>query len=186
MKSYKYSARDSTGQRKEGLRQAASSNDVLGWLREEGLTPVSVSEIAVSVKKKLSRGKRVKSGDLGALCWQLTTMVEGGITVTTALETISEDIENQQLQDVLQQILEKMNKGETFSDSMSQFPNVFNRLSCALVLAGESGGNLPAALRRLAEYFDNRDKLAKKVKGATAYPIFVFSFILLCLNTSPY
>jgi type IV pilus assembly protein PilC len=38
---------------------------------------------------------------------------------------------------------------------------------------------LPESLKRLAEYFDNRDKLARKVKGAMAYPIFVLSFIVV-------
>ena len=138
MKRYKYIARDSSGQRKEGLKEAASSNDVLGWLREQGFTPVSVNEMAVATQKtqRTTLRKRIKSADLAALCWQLTTMVEGGIAITTALETISEDIENLQLREVLQQILEKMRKGETFSSSVSEFPKVFNRLSCAMILAG--------------------------------------------------
>jgi len=181
MKSYKYIARDSSGQRKQGLRQAACSNDVLAWLREQGFTPVSVNEASEDVKqtRQTSRRKRIKSADLGALCWQLTTMVEGGISITTALETIAEDVENSQLRAVLQQVLEKMHKGGTFSDSISEFPKVFNRLSCAMILAGETGGNMPEALRRLAIYFDNRDKLTKKVKGAMAYPVFVLGFIVL-------
>ena len=181
MKSYKYIARDASGQRKQGLKQAACSNDVLAYLREQGFTPVSVNETSKNVKqtRRASRRKRVKSADLGALCWQLTTMVEGGIPITAALETISEDIENSQLREVLQHVLEKMHQGEPFSDSIAEFPKVFNRLSCAMILAGETGGNMPEALRRLAVYFDNRDKLGKKVKGAMAYPVFVLGFIIL-------
>ena len=181
MKRYKYIARDSSGQRKEGLREALSSNDVLAWLREQGLVPISVNEMSLDVKKtqRKTRRKCVKSADLSTLCWQLTTMVEGGIPITTALETISEDIENLQLQQILQQVVEKMNKGEPFSEGISEYPKIFNTLSCAMILAGETSGNLPEALRRLAEHFDGRDKLAKKVQGAMAYPIFVLGFIVL-------
>jgi len=181
MKSYKYIARDSSGRRKEGFRESLSSNDVLAWLREQGFIPVSVSEMVLETKKTQHKGrrKRVKSADLSALCWQLTTMVEGGIPITTALETIAEDIENLQLQNVMQQIVEKMHKGEPLSESISEYPKIFNTLSCAMILAGETSGNLPEALRRLAEYFDSRDKLAKKVQGAMAYPIFVLGFIIL-------
>ncbi|MHC4259090.1 MAG: type II secretion system F family protein [Planctomycetota bacterium] len=183
MKGYQYIARDSSGQRKEGVKEATSSNEVLAYLREEGLTPVSISEIATSSRKsrRTQRRRRIKSADLAALCWQLTTMVEGGIPITTALETIAEDIENSDLRKILLEVLHKMEKGETFSDSISEYPKVFNRLSCALILAGEVGGTLPTSLRRLAEYYDNRDKLSKKVKGAMAYPIFVITFILLIL-----
>ena len=181
MKSYKYIARDLSGQRREGLREAACSNDVLGWLREQEFTPVSVSEVSEKPQKtrRPIHQKRVKSADLGALCWQLTTMVEGGIPITAALETIAEDVENLRLQQVLQQLVEKMHRGVPFSESISEFPKVFNPLSCAMILAGETGGTLPKALRRLAEYFDNRDKLTKKVKAAMAYPIFVVGFIVL-------
>ncbi len=182
MTSFKYIARDATGIRKEGLRQAISSGDILGWLREQGLTPVSVSETIIGVRKAQSQKssrKRIKSADLAALCWQLTTMVEGGIPITEAIAVISEDIENLQLQQILHKILEKMHQGETLSGSMSQFPSVFNKLAVAIILAGETGGSLSDALYRLASYFDNRDKLKKKVQGAMAYPAFVFIFIIL-------
>ena len=184
MKTFKYSACDTTGSRKEGLTQANSANDVMGWLRERGLTPVSIQEIAEAVKHahKKQKRRKIKSAEIAALCWQLTTMVEGGIPVTTALETISADIENIQLQEVLHRILDKMRKGENFSGGMAEYPKVFDQLSKAIVLAGETSGNLPGALKRVAEHFDSRDRLAKKVKGAMAYPIFVLVFIILIVT----
>ncbi len=182
MKCYKYIARDTGGRRREGLTQADASRDVLGWLREQGYTPVSVSEVAekkrVATRQKGAR-KRVKSSDLAALCWQLTTMVEGGIPITAALDTVGDDIDHLQLRQILRQVTEKVKKGEPFSQSIAEYPKVFNSLSCAMILAGETSGNLADAIHKLAEYYDSRDKLAKKVKGAIAYPIFVASFITL-------
>ncbi len=182
MKSFKYTARDSSGRKKEGHTQAPSSSDVINWLREQGYTPISIKESAYKApkqKKTKGRKKRIKSAELAALCWQLNTMTEGGIAITSALHAISEDIENLALQEILKQIVQKVERGQTLSDSISEYPKVFNQLACAMILAGETSGNLPQALRRLAEYFDNRDKLAKKVKGAMAYPVFVFCFIIL-------
>jgi type IV pilus assembly protein PilC len=181
MKSFKYSACDASGSRKEGLTQANSANDIVAWLRERGLTPVSIQEIREVVKQapKKQRRRRIKSAEVAALCWQLTTMVEGGIPITTAIETISSDIENLQLQEVLHRILDKMRRGENFSGGIAEFPKVFDQLSKAIILAGETSGNLPGALKRVAEHFDSRDRLAKKVKGAMAYPIFVLCFIVL-------
>jgi type IV pilus assembly protein PilC len=181
MKSYKYIARDFSGTRKEGLTQAACANDVLSWLRQQSFTPVSVNEISTAVKEKHARSgrKRIKAADLAALCSQLTIMLEGGIPITAALSIVAEDIENSQLQQVLQQVAERMQKGEPFSESMSKFPRVFNQLACAIVLAGEIGGNLAGALQRLADYFENRDKLISKVRSAISYPIFMFTFIVV-------
>jgi len=179
--SYRYIARDASGERREGFMEAAYPNDVLGWLREKGFTPISIDEVSTEIRRvqRAPRKRRIKSADLAAFCWQMTTMLEGGIPITIALDTIAEDIENLQLQRILQQVSEKMKKGMPFSDSVKDFPKVFNQLFHALILAGETGGTLPSTLRRLAEYLDNRDKLGKKVKGAIAYPIFVLSFIVL-------
>ena len=181
MTSYRYIARGMGGGRKEGIRQAACSADVLSWLREQDFTPILVNELYAGDNKsgRTIRRKRVRPSDLAALCWQLTTMMEGGIPATTALETIAEDIENLELRRILLLVLEKMRKGETFSRSLSEFPKVFDKLSCAIILAGETSGNLAESLRKLAVHYDSRDKLTKKVKGAMTYPIFTFSFIIL-------
>ena len=182
MKSYGYIARDETGAQRKGLTEAASSTDVLDRLREQGLTPISIKETSMSHAsrpKSKGRRKRIKSADLAALCWQLTTMLEGGIPITTSLDIVSNDIENVQLQKILAQISEKVRKGQPFSESIAEFPRIFNRLACAMILAGETSGNIAGAMGKLAQYFDNRDKLAKKVKGAMAYPIFVLSFIII-------
>jgi len=181
MGSYKYTARGFAGERKEGIKEASSSNDIIGWLRKQGLTPVAVTEISPPRKnpRRQLRRRRIKSSELAAFCWQLTTMIEGGIPVTTALDTIAQDIDNFRFQQILKQIAENIKKGESFSISISKFPTVFNRLAQAMILAGETGGTLAETLARLATYFDNRDKLAKKVKGAMAYPTFVLTFIIL-------
>ena len=181
MKSYKYVARDSTGTQKRGLVQAASSNDVLNYLREQGLTPISINETSsgASKSRRVKQRKRIKSAELAALCWQLSTMVEGGIPITVALDTIAEDAESSNLGPILRRISEKVKKGQSFSDGIAEFPKVFNNLSRSLILAGETSGNLGGTMGKLAEYFDNRDKLARKIKGAMAYPIFVMAFITL-------
>jgi type IV pilus assembly protein PilC len=182
MKKYEYVARDLAGKQKKGAAQAANSNEVLNQLREQGLTPISVKEVTKKgVPKVQHKGRRksIKSADLAALCWQLSTMLEGGIPITTALDIIGDDTDNAQLQRILKQISEKVKKGQPVSECVAEYPKVFNRLSCAMLLAGETGGNIAKAIGKLAEYFENRDKLAKKVKGAMAYPIFVLSFIII-------
>jgi len=182
MKNYGYVARDLAGKQKKGYVQAANSNEVLNQLREQGLTPISIKEVTKKGIKKVQqkgRRKRIKSADLAALCWQLSTMLEGGIPITTALDIIGEDTDNVQLQGILKQISEKVKKGQPVSECVAEYPKVFNRLSCAMILAGETGGNISKAIGKLAEYFEGRDKLAKKVKGAMAYPIFVLSFIVI-------
>ncbi len=181
MRNYRYIARDDSGRRKEGLTQAISSGDVLGWLREQGFTPISINEINIAseqIEAKHRRG-RIKSADLSALCWQLTTMLEGGIPITIAIDTTAEDIEHLSLRKVLEDISTNIKNGKPFSECAAEYPRVFNDLCCAIIMAGETSGNLASALRKMAEYFENRDKLIKQVKAAVTYPVFVLGFIIL-------
>jgi type IV pilus assembly protein PilC len=180
MITYRYVARDFAGDIREGLTKAACETDVLGWLREQGCTPVSVESVSTAARKKLriSFFERVRSSELAAIFWQLTTMVEGGITIAEALDAIAEDIENRKLQKILRRMLARIERGGTFSEGMAEHPKVFNQLSYALVLAGETGGDIGAAFKRVAEYFTSRDRLARKVKKAIAYPAFVVGFVI--------
>ncbi len=181
MQVYSYTVKTFAGERKEGVKQAASVNELSGWLREQGFVPIKVREISSERKKKASSSSRknVKAAELSAVYWQLTTMLESGVPVATALGTIAEDIENAYLQTIIKDILTKVNKGEPFSVGIADYPKVFNKITTAMILAGETSGNLPDSLKRLAEYFDGRDKFGKKVKVALAYPIFVLIFIVL-------
>ncbi len=181
MQTYQYIAKDSKGQRREGIYSATATTDVVSWLREQGLTAVAVDEVARQVKTK-PRGKmskRVKSSDLSAFCWQLATMIEGGVPITEAIDSIKQDTANSSLEFILGRVLEKITHGETFSSSVAEFPNVFNVMSRAIIMAGETSGTLALSLRRLGNYYDTRDKLKKKVQVATAYPAFVMSFVVV-------
>jgi type II secretory pathway component PulF len=179
MKSFTYIARDPSGGRREGMLAANSSHEALEILHTRQLTPIAVQETLArgDTKRQTGRRRRIRSADLGAMCWQLSTMIEGGLTITTALDIIAEDTDNLQLRHVLQQTRAKVSEGRLLSDGLRAFPHIFNRLALAIVVAGETGGDLGQALRTLAEYFDNRDRIAKKVRGAVSYPIFVLVLI---------
>ncbi|MHC4636670.1 MAG: type II secretion system F family protein, partial [Planctomycetota bacterium] len=184
MAGYKYIARDIAGSRREGEIEAGSTMDVLSFLQERDWTPVSIGQVAAEIKKKkgVLGPRRIWSSDLSAVFWELTTMINGGIPLTTSLETISEDIENHTLQKVLLDVLERVEKGEPFSDSIAQHPVVFNQLTYAIILAGEISGDLGKSFRRIAEYYDDRDKLARKVRAAVSYPAFVIGFLVLIVT----
>lgn len=181
MSTFEYVAWDQTGTCQEGVKQAASQEDVLAFLRNEQWTPVSVTEVQQAIREKTTTVsyRKVKSADLATFCWQLSTMLGGGLSITMAIETIADEIPNPYFEFVLKDIADKLGKGFTMADCMEAYPKVFSRLSCAMVQAGETGGSLTQTLERLAEHFENRDKLIRKVRGALMYPAFVVGFIVV-------
>jgi len=123
--------------------------------------------------------KKIKSEDIATFCWQLNIMIEGGVSVADAMGIISEDIDNLHLRDIVQQITQEMKSGESLSDCIAKYPRIFNPIFRAMIMAGETGGSLPMALQRLAKYYEGRDKLIRKIKGALSYPIFISVFVTL-------
>jgi len=184
LKSFKYTARTLSGEREEGVRRAGSETEIFSWLHSKSLIPVEVRKVETVAKKRSRSGKgiRVKSMDIAAFCWQLTTMVEGGVTTASALDIIAKDIDNKQFGQIITEISERLKRGESFSNSVAEYPKTFNSLFCAMIMVSETGGSLPTVLQRLAKYYDERDKLARKVKSALAYPVFCLVVIIAVLS----
>ena len=184
MKTYEYSAWDAAGVCKQGITSAASEEQALALLRDEQLTPVSVTEVAAKNKRKPHTqrgGKRIKSQDLAAFCWQLGTMIGGGLPITTAIVTIADEMPNKTFETICKDIAERLERGESLAESVALHEKVFGKLGCAMIMAGESSGSLTESLARLAEYYENRDKLVRKVRGALAYPMFVVGFVIVII-----
>ncbi|MHC5018094.1 MAG: type II secretion system F family protein [Planctomycetota bacterium] len=181
MKTFEYVAWDYSGNCKEGVRQAPNEDDLLTYLRSEELTPAVINEVVGTPKKKKDavRYKKVKSMELATFCWQLNTMLSGGLSITVAIQTIADEIENPYFESLLKNMARQIEKGMSFTDCVRQYPKVFGKLCCAIIMAGETGGSLTASLERLAEHYENRDKLVRKVRGAMAYPAFVVAFIVV-------
>jgi type IV pilus assembly protein PilC len=181
MKTFEYVAWDYSGNCKEGVRQAPSEDELLTYLRSEELTPAVINEVVGTLKKKKDeiRYKKVKSMELATFCWQLNTMLSGGLSITVAIQTIADEIENPYFEYLLKNMSQQIEKGMSFTDCVRQYPKVFGKLCCAIIMAGETGGSLTASLERLAEHYENRDKLIRKVRGAMAYPAFVVAFIVV-------
>lgn len=181
MATFEYVAWDAAGSCKQGVKTADSEESILSLLREESLTPVSVTEIAIEERQERGfiPGKRIKSQDLAAFCWQLGTMIGGGLPITTAIMTIASEMPNKSLEQVCKDIAARLEHGQTLTEAVTLYEKVFGRLGCAMIMAGESSGSLTHAMGRLAEYYENRDKLVRKVRGAMAYPLFVMGFIVV-------
>jgi type IV pilus assembly protein PilC len=172
-----------TGGEVSGVLQGDSRSEILTWLREKSYTPISLEEVTLTLekRKKAKRRTHIRSSDMASFCWQLNTMIDGGVTITDAIDTIVEDIDNRKLQDILKEVAEKMKTGQSFYDSVREYPKIFNALFCAMIRAGEASGTLCAVLTRLADYYDRRDDLNRKVRKAIAYPAFIVGFVIIVL-----
>ena len=203
MATFQYIAKDSTGAERRGTVEAGDRNSAIAAVRAQGLLPTALGEVKggasapaakkaakapASAKKKggaLNKDikiniklpkflqGRIKTKVLTQFTRQLATLVNAGLPLMRGLEVLKRQMKDPQMAEALGGISENISAGGTFSESLTQYPKIFDNLYVNMVKAGEAGGVLEVVLGRLAEFAEKSEKIKNKVKGAMIYPIVV-------------
>ncbi|HBQ41549.1 MAG TPA: type II secretion system protein GspF, partial [Halieaceae bacterium] len=81
-------------------------------------------------------------------------------------------------QGLLLQVRSRVAEGHTLAYAMGEFPLVFNEMYRAMVNAGEHAGFLGPVLAQLADYNEQRQYTAQKLKMAMIYPFILIAVAL--------
>ncbi len=153
---------------------AESEQDVVHQLRSQNLIVLRMSE--VKEKKKMSSTlftRRVTADDIVLFTRQLATMVGAGLPLIQALTTLREQVTNPGLESVIEEVVQSVEAGASFSESIGRHPKIFNKLFVNMVRAGEASGQLTQILERVANYLEEMSSLRRKIRAAMMYPIIV-------------
>jgi len=120
--------------------------------------------------------RRIRTRDVCRVARQLATLLRAGMPLVPALSALVEQLRgirarDNPLAEIIEQVANDVNSGNTLADALSKHPNVFSSLFVNMVAAGETSGTLEEVLLRLAEILEKRVHLAAKVKSAIAYPL---------------
>jgi general secretion pathway protein F len=120
--------------------------------------------------------RRIRTRDVCRIARQLATLLRAGMPLVPALSALVEQLrgtraQNNPLAEIMEQVANDVNSGNTLADALGKHPNVFSSLFVNMVAAGETSGTLEEVLLRLAEILEKRAHLAAKVKSAIAYPL---------------
>jgi type IV pilus assembly protein PilC len=131
---------------------------------------------AGSVMDKM-RGFRVEFGpgrkDILHFTNQLAVMIRAGISLQDALEGIGEQQSNLKFQAVIRDLKGRIEEGNSFSQALAEYPNIFSNLYVNMVAAAEASGSLSDMLQKLAEYLDEENDTRSQVKSAMVYPVII-------------
>ena len=182
MRSYQYEAINKAGESVTGKLEAEEQSGAAARLRSMGLMAMEIKEIKQSsLFSGLKISSKVKLGDLSLFSRQLAAMLNSGIPLTRALNTLSKQVTNQTLSKALIEIGLNVEGGVGVSEALKGFPNIFSSLYVDMVKAGESGGSLEITLTRLSNQLQKSKELRDNIKSATFYPIVVLAFAVLIL-----
>ena len=195
MAKFRFKAVDSQGKEVSSTVEADSQRAAIEKIRAMKLTPKAIGQVredaagapppaaekpakkksAMDINIKMPRlfKQRVKPKDLMVFTRQLATLVDAGLPLLRGLRVLHRQCQNETLKEALAGMIDTVETGNTFSESLANYPKIFNHLYVNMVKAGEAGGVLETVLNRLAEFMEKAEKIKNKVKGAMTYPIVV-------------
>ena len=177
MLTFEYQAKNSaTGQKIKSKIQADNEQTAAKLIREQGLVPLDV-EVEKSATKHWFR--RIKTKDKVLFSRQLATLINAGLPLAQALHNVSSQTSNKALKVIINQIVTDVESGVAFSQSLENYPQVFNRVFVSLVAAGEESGTLEKNLERLADQQEKDADILSKVRGAMIYPLVVLLVMVI-------
>lgn len=101
---------------------------------------------------------------------QVATLVSAGYGLPQALEHLRDNPPARAYRKPLTEILLRLQQGSTFAEALEQTGTWMPEFDTALLEAGEKSGRIDSCLRLLADYYQERCKLARTVIGEMAYP----------------
>lgn len=181
MPAFQYVALDVKGRQTKGLIEAETPRLARQALRERGLNPLGVEEVASRERRRSQRlwGLRVSATDLALLTRQMATLVGSGLPVEEALGAVARQADRARLGGLMMAVRARVLEGHTLATALGDFPQVFPELYRATVAAGEQSGHLEVVFERLADYTEARQQMRQKIGLALFYPLLLTGVAVL-------
>src|SRR5262245_32044054 len=167
MLTFAYQARNALGQLIEGTLEVESRDEAVTRLKRDGYHVLELEEESSGLDLI---PRRVRQADIIYTTSQLAVMVETGITLSVALDSIAQQEANPALKQVLLELKAHVEAGEDFSAALARFPRYFDKTFVALVKASEQTGTLAEMLETVSNYLRSQLETKQRIRAAMAYP----------------
>lgn len=188
MSAYRYKALNSAGKLVKGVLEGDSERQIRSQLRARQLRPVEVVEASSRTGGDSKFALQLfrpglSASEVALITRQLATLVASALPLDECLQAAAEQTRKSKTKAILLQVRSKVSEGYTLADSMAQYPQAFGDMYRAMVHAGEQAGQLAPVLEQLADYTENSQHTAQKLKMAMIYP-FVLVAVAIAVVTA--
>ncbi|MEM6532073.1 MAG: type II secretion system F family protein [Myxococcota bacterium] len=167
---YMVQAVSRSGQVIENAMIAESIQQIRDRLSEDGYEMISANIDWRATVSSFFERKEVKRKVLVEFFHHLKGLLELGLNITAAINTVKESIDDQTLFAALTQIEDLVTKGYSLSQAMRQ-TGAFPGLAVASIAAAERTNRLEQVFDELGTHYENIDKLVGDAKKAATYPL---------------
>ncbi len=198
MPQFAYKARRRSGETVSGVLEVPDRSAALAQIERLGLFPIMIDTagkggavvvadkngdkprgsavtnlLPQSARSWLHRKRKPKLQELATFTTQLANLLNSGMPLTVALNSMTH-LETKGIpKDVSLQLKQEVMEGRSLSDAMAKQPRIFSDLYINMVRAGESSGALVDVLRRMAGHFQQFAEVQGKFATAMIYPAMV-------------
>ncbi len=180
---FRYKALSATGEPLDGQMEAGTPDEVIMRLQDQGYLPVETHRADQEAEGfglfSMGKKRELSAEQILQFTQQLATLLGAGQPLDRALGILLELPETGDARKVLTRVRDTVRGGAPLSVALEHQHGLFSRLYVNLVRAGESGGGLDDALRRLADYLERSRELRSRVINALIYPIILISLVML-------
>lgn len=190
MPAFAYEAIDASGKTTKGVVEADSAKLARALLRQQQLTPLSVTAIEagqVRGSEQLPFWRRPIGRQKAALSFaervlwtrQLSSLLSAGLPLERALKALVDEATRETHVHLLADIRSDVQAGQSLAASLGKHTGSFPVTYCAVIAAAEQTGQLAAVLEQLAQDLDEQQALRGKLMAAALYPAVVCAVALL-------
>ena len=170
---FSYIAVDNTGVKKKGVIESNNQQEVVEYLHTNKMLPLKISQVKGSFPTSLPLFKPISNQDIVLFTRQLSSMITTGMTLIEALNILKQQNPKPQMENMIGDLVSNISEGGSFSQALSNHPELFSTVYIALIKAAESGGLLDKVMERLADNLEKSDNLKKQIRGALFYPMII-------------
>jgi len=117
-------------------------------------------------------GKAVRLNLFGQFARTLSTLLENGVPVLTALQITEQIVPNRIIKEAIANTRTEVTDGKTLAQPLAR-SKIFPQLMVDLLKIGEETGNVPGALRNIADTYESELTIALKIMTNMIEPIMI-------------
>jgi len=129
--------------------------------------------------RSATENRSIKPAVIMAFSRQMSSFLEAGIPILSALEIVGEETSSDPMRVVIEAIRESILRGSSFSGAASAHSSVFPAYYLAMLVSAEYTGDLDDVLAQLANYMERDIGARRQVRSALTYPILVL--VIACI-----
>jgi len=179
MKTFEYTGYDTGGKIRKGLIEALDKKQAREKLSADGIlaetvTPADPAQNEENFKLRNPFSRAIRAVFYG----ELASLLHAGLPLSSALEVMIHSPDLASTRSRIAGIRDKIREGNSLAGAISAIGRGIHPAETSFITAGEKSGELPWALKNLADFMEEEIKLRERIVTALIYPAIIITLAL--------